>query len=97
MAGDVRVSKAGHLLGRLHRGDCFGEMAYIGRRVRTATVTADGPLTLLKINANLVEQLSPDCQIRFYRVFLQTLVERLSRTTELAVQVLPGAAPVNIV
>jgi len=86
VSGDLRVSKQDHALGRLHAGDCFGEMGYLSRGKRTATVTADGPVALLKVNAKLMEQVSTDCQLRFCKVFLKVLIERLARTTEMMVR-----------
>lgn len=83
--GSAKVSKNGRLLNALKAGDCFGEMTYISQAPakRSATITADNPLTLLRIKADLLEQLSDGCQLRFHRIFLQTLVERLSRTNAL--------------
>ena len=84
--GDVTVSKLGQQVDQLHAGDCFGEMGYLNRIKRTATVKANGPVALIKINATLIEQVSADCQLRFYRVFMKILIERLSRTTEMVVR-----------
>jgi serine/threonine protein kinase len=80
--GSAKVSKNGRLLNAVKAGDCFGEMSYISQAPtrRSATITADNPLTLVRIKADLLEQLSEGCQLRFNRIFLQTLVERLSRT-----------------
>ena len=86
VSGDVNVSKLGQSIGQLHSGECFGEMGYLSRIKRTATVKADGPVSLIKINATLIEQVSADCQIRFYKVFMKVLIERLSRTTEMVVR-----------
>ncbi|MEQ8663070.1 MAG: serine/threonine-protein kinase [Gammaproteobacteria bacterium] len=86
VSGDTRVSKGGHDLGRLRVGDCFGEMGYLSRGRRTATVTAQGPVALMKINAKLMEQVSRDCQLRFSKVFLRILIERLAHTTEMMVR-----------
>ena len=61
-------------------------MGYLNRIKRTATVKADGRMSLLKINANLIEQVSADCQLRFYKVFMKVLIDRLSRTTEMVVR-----------
>ena len=82
----MNVSKLGQSIGQLHSGECFGEMGYLSRIKRTATVKADGPVSLIKINATLIEQVSADCQIRFYKVFMKVLIERLSRTTEMVVR-----------
>ena len=84
--GDVTVSKLGQQVDQLHTGDCFGEMGYLNRIKRTATVRANGPVALIKINATLIEQVSADCQLRFYRVFMKVLIDRLSRTTEMVVR-----------
>ena len=43
--GEARVSIGGDEVARLHPGDHFGELGLIGRRERTATVTAVTPLT----------------------------------------------------
>jgi CRP-like cAMP-binding protein/tRNA A-37 threonylcarbamoyl transferase component Bud32 len=83
--GSAVVSKGGRLLNALKSGDCFGEMSYLSQTPtrRSATITADNALTLVRIKADLLEQLSEGCQLRFNRVFLQTLVERLSRTNSM--------------
>lgn len=84
--GAVNVTKQGRLLGRLKRGECFGEMGYLNKTRRTATVNAEGQVSLMKVNATLIEQVSADCQLRFSRVFLRVLSERLAKTTELVVR-----------
>lgn len=83
ISGNVHVHKQGSYIGNLGEGDCFGEMGYLNRIKRTATVTANAPVSLMKVNSTLIEQVSSDCQLRFYRVFLKTLIDRLSRTTEM--------------
>ncbi|MEM7466901.1 MAG: serine/threonine-protein kinase [Pseudomonadota bacterium] len=85
-SGAVAVSKDGQTLGRLEKGDCFGEMGYLNKIKRTATVTAAEPVSMMKVNATLIEQVTSDCQLRFYRVFLRVLIDRLAKTTEMAVK-----------
>ena len=85
-SGAVEVSKDGQTLGRLEKGDCFGEMGYLNKIKRTATVTATEPVSTMKVNATLIEQVTNDCQLRFYRVFLRVLIDRLAKTTEMAVK-----------
>jgi eukaryotic-like serine/threonine-protein kinase len=80
--GTVRVKKGEIVVGDLKAGDCFGEMGYISRRRRTATILASAPVTLMRVNSTLMEQVSKDCQLRFCRIFLRILIERLSSTTE---------------
>ena len=82
VTGDVSVSKGKTVLGSLTAGDCFGEMGYLNKTKRTATVRAKGDVSLLRVNATLMERASRDCQLRFYKVFAHTLIERLTRTNE---------------
>ena len=46
-AGRVEISKEGQLLSELKEGDCFGEMGYLNKIKRTATVTAKVPVSLM--------------------------------------------------
>lgn len=79
--GEVDVIKEGHTISSLHKGDCFGEMAYLEKTERSATIKARERVQVMKINATLMEQASVDCQLHFSQVFLKTLVRRLSDTT----------------
>ena len=85
-AGRVAVSKQGQLLQELDVGDCFGEMGYLNKIKRTATITAKAPVSLMKVNSTLIEQVTAECQLRFYKVFLRVLIDRLSKTTEMVIQ-----------
>jgi serine/threonine protein kinase len=87
ISGSVTVKKGGVVVGSLKTGDCFGEMSYISRMRRTATIVAATPVTLMKVNSTLIEQVSKDCQLRFCKVFLRILIERLSTTTARVVNV----------
>ena len=82
IAGEVIVKKRGKRLAILRRGDCFGEMAYIGKIKRTATIEAFGNTILMKINSTIVDQMSMGTQLRFYKVFSNTLIQRLVVTSE---------------
>jgi len=81
-AGEASVTKQGHVLQRLVLGECFGEMAYLRKIKRTATVTAETPLSLMKLNASLLEQVAPACQLRFYQIFTTVLIDRLITANE---------------
>jgi serine/threonine-protein kinase len=76
------VHKGKTTLGTLAAGDCFGEMGYLSKTKRSASVRANSDVTLLCVNATLMERASRDCQFRFYKVFAHTLIERLSHTNE---------------
>jgi len=80
-SGEVDVFKDDALIGHLKTGDCFGEMAYLSKAKRTATIIAKKRVDLMKVNATLIEQVSVECQLHFSRVFMKTLVQRLSDTT----------------
>ncbi len=82
VSGSVLVRKGSKSIAILRRGDCFGEMGYITKTKRTATILVTSLVSIMKINATLVEQLSKDTQLRFHRVFLRTLVDRLSRASD---------------
>ena len=83
VVGEVMVSKQAKQLAVLKPGDCFGEMAYLGTAKRTATIETLSDTILMKINASIIEQMSINTQLRFYKVFSHTLIQRLSRTSEL--------------
>lgn len=85
VSGVAQVSKEGHTLGTLQSGDCFGEMGYLEKTERSATIRAMEQMQLMKINATLIEQVSIECQLRFSKVFLKTLVRRLSNTNLMAI------------
>ncbi len=89
VAGQVKVMKDGKLLNVLKEGDCFGEMAYLSgsKAKRTASISAISEVQLLKIQDVQLEQLSEACQLRFNRVFLRTLLDRLAWTSEVLAQV----------
>ena len=80
-SGSVDVVREGKMVGNLQKGDCFGEMAYIANMKRTATIRSREYVRLMKINGTLIDQLSVGCQLHFNKVFLRTLVKRLSLTT----------------
>jgi hypothetical protein len=79
VTGRVRLSRDGDLVGNIETGGCFGEAAYGEGSRRDSVITADGPVTLLKLTATLLEQTSIACQLRFNKVFLKELIERLQR------------------
>lgn len=82
VAGNVAVTKSNKEIRTLAQGDCFGEMGYLAKTKRTATIKSMGNTSLLKINSTVISQVSMNCQVRFLKVFLRTLIHRLSATTE---------------
>ena len=84
--GQVNVVKNKKIIRKLGIGDCFGEMGYLAKTKRTASIIAVDNSSLLKINSTVISQVSLNCQVRFLKVFLRTLIHRLSATTEIISQ-----------
>lgn len=82
--GEVVVRKGDQQVGFLKKGDCFGEMAFVSREERTASIVAKGRVSLMKMTPTLIEQVSMGCQLNFSKSFMRTLVKRLSLATRLA-------------
>ena len=77
--GEVKITKQDKLLNILRAGECFGEMAYLGRRAfqRTASVTAVNDITVIEISAEALAQATEGCKHAFNSAFLELLVGRL--------------------
>jgi serine/threonine protein kinase len=77
--GGVSVTRRNRLLNTLSNGDCFGEMAYIKDKQmpRSATITANTEITVMKVLPNQLAQLSDRCQLHFNQAFMYTLADRL--------------------
>lgn len=80
--GTVSVLKGQRAIIQLGAGDCFGEMALISGRRRSATIVADLPVTAVKLRASIIDRVSVNCQLKFQRSFLTALIERLEIATE---------------
>ena len=78
-SGEVNVLKQGRLLSQLQKGDCFGEMAHLSEHGfrRTTDVEAKTDVTLIEIDADVLEKATPGCRSRFDGAFLRLLVKRL--------------------
>jgi CRP-like cAMP-binding protein len=85
--GEAEVSAGGAGLGRLHPGDHFGELALIGQRERTATVTAVTPLTCLFMATWDLEELvksSPETAWKLLRHVVDLLAAERERASQIA-------------
>ena len=80
-SGVVAIEKNARHLDNLQEGDCFGEMGYLAKTERSATVTAKTDVSLIKVNASTIDRAAADTQLRFLKVFVRTLIDRLSDTT----------------
>jgi serine/threonine protein kinase len=80
-SGEVSVSKQQKLLNVLKSGECFGEMAYLGKQrfQRTASVVPTMESVVVEIRAETLSQASEICRHHFQGAFLELLVDRLAR------------------
>jgi serine/threonine protein kinase len=84
VSGCVVVESSGNSVGRLAKGDCFGETSYVSEAKRTATIRAEDQVTILSVSSALLEQASAACQLRFNKVFLRSLIQRLQSSSSAA-------------
>ena len=80
--GKVEVSVMGKSLDILRPGACFGEMNFLSKTRRTATVTAIENVHVLKTDEQLINQTSTSCQLRIQKVLTNILLNRLKETTD---------------
>jgi len=80
ISGQVKVVKQDRLLNLLKVGECFGEMAYLGKHKfqRSASVISISDIALIEIRAETLGRASELCRHHFHGAFLELLVDRLS-------------------
>jgi hypothetical protein len=80
ISGDVKVMKQDRLLNVLKAGECFGEMAYLGKQKfqRSASVAALSDIAVIEIRAETLAKASELCRHHFHGAFLELLVDRLA-------------------
>ena len=78
-SGEVKVTKSDRVLNVLKTGECFGEMAYLGRRQfkRSASVISNSEITVIEIKADALNAATESCRHHFTAAFLELLVLRL--------------------
>jgi serine/threonine-protein kinase len=89
LAGLAEVRKGRQLIALLEKGDVFGEIGFLYAVRRTASVVATTDVMALKANSTLLEQMSEQCQLHYYKVFAENLILRLALTTDKAATLLP--------
>lgn len=78
LSGRVRIVKKERTIAMLERGHCFGEIAYISRQPRSATVISDTDASLMKINSIVLDRAPDSLRLLFFQNFALSLVHRLS-------------------
>lgn len=77
VSGTVRVEKGETTLAVLHRGNCFGELAFLRKDKRIASVIAQQDCQLLKLSEVKIPLLPIEVQLRVYQSFAKILAEKL--------------------
>lgn len=90
--GIVGVSRYGQELAQLGKGECFGEMSYLGGGPATASVRALSPVTLIRIAAPARDWAPLPLQIRLGRALQGVLIERLAHTSDALARALASRA-----
>ena len=80
VSGEVKVVKQERLLNVLKAGECFGEMAYLGKQKfqRSASIVALTDIAVIEIRAETLSKASDLCRHHFHGAFLELLVDRLA-------------------
>ncbi|HEU0289304.1 MAG TPA: serine/threonine-protein kinase [Burkholderiales bacterium] len=80
VSGEVKVVKQERLLNVLKAGECFGEMAYLGKQKfqRSASIMALSEISVIEIRAETLSKASDLCRHHFHGAFLELLVDRLT-------------------
>jgi serine/threonine protein kinase len=93
--GDLKVMKGGRQVGEIHRGDWFGEIAYLtrGRVRRTANVVSTSSVRTVEFNPDLVWVLLKGAERRIDAMLLDRLARRLIEANENLSRINPGKKP----
>ena len=81
VSGQVEIIKKNKSIAVLKKGDCFGEVAFLGKNMnlkRIATGISRGESLCLKVKANAVESFSTETQLNCYKAFSENLAYRVS-------------------
>ncbi|MDX1432060.1 MAG: serine/threonine-protein kinase [Gammaproteobacteria bacterium] len=82
VSGVAEVMKNGTRLHGLQEGDCFGEMGFLTKSRRSASVVAKTDVTVIKVNENTIDRAQDSIQLRFHKAFTRTLISRIQELTD---------------
>lgn len=83
LSGVVTVTKNGRSLHTLGEGDCFGEMGFLTKARRSASVVARTDVAVMKVNEATIDRAAEPIQLRFHKAFVRVLIQRLRDTTDM--------------
>ena len=82
VSGEVALNKGGNRVAILTTGQCFGELGYLTRTPRSASVRSRDDTMTVRLDPTDMNTLSVSCQMRFRDGFARAIGERLASTTE---------------
>jgi len=81
VVGSATVAKGGTRIETLGRGDCFGEMGFLSEARRSASITADRDVVVLRVTKSQLDMAPAETQLLYYHAFTETLIYRLTVTS----------------
>ena len=87
LKGQVKIIKFNLLkqrkeVGRIETGACFGEMAFLLKQARTASVLAGEECFIFKLRADEIASMPATTQAKLYQKFAEDLAIKLEHTTK---------------
>lgn len=79
--GVVSVIKGGVEIETLGAGDCFGELNFLLHLRRSASIKASTDVIALRVQSSLMDHVSVETQLRYYKAFSETIIYRLMVTS----------------
>lgn len=88
LSGEAVVTKGKQCrpIARLAPGDFFGEISFLTKTPRTATISAEMELIVIKVDEIMIRELGPPVREKIKDNIITKLVERLRRMNELVEQ-----------
>ncbi|OHB68921.1 MAG: hypothetical protein A2W17_09925, partial [Planctomycetes bacterium RBG_16_41_13] len=81
LSGAVSVVKGtnAYTIARLSPGDFFGEISFLTKTPRTATIIADDTVLVVKVNKEMLDSLGPSIRDKIKDSIIVRLAERIQR------------------
>jgi serine/threonine-protein kinase len=79
--GTVEVVKSSITIETLSTGDCFGEIGFLLKQKRTASIKALSDVKVLQVQESLMDNASLETQLRYYKAFSEIIIYRLIVTS----------------
>jgi len=82
LSGSCKVKRDNREIASLNSGECFGEMALLGKQHRSATVETKSNCLFIELSSILLEKLPDLTQLLFYKNFSHILATRLTKKNQ---------------